>query len=198
MSAKRCSAPVFTTSEQFPFLRALEAEWTVIREELLTLGDREYQVWPETNLYNQTAGWKTFGLRLFGLRLSENCARCPRTTALVEAVPGLLTAGFSRLTPGTAIKPHRGIDLGAFRCHLPLIVPESCGLRVAGETHHWRPGACVVFDDTQMHEAWNASSSDRIVLLFDFQKDPRRAHPLAGLLGFLIRLKYRFRVAWRR
>lgn len=182
---------VFSSSEHFPFLKTLEQEWTVIRDELLALEETDYQVWPERNLYDREAGWKAFGLRLFGLRQHENCARCPRTTALVEAIPGMTSAGFSRLTPGTAIKPHRGLDLGAYRCHLGLVIPEDCALRVAGETYLWKPGECVVFDDTCMHEVWNRGSSDRIVMILDFHKDPARPHLLGSFLGFLIRTKYR-------
>ncbi|MFM8275542.1 MAG: aspartyl/asparaginyl beta-hydroxylase domain-containing protein, partial [Cyanobium sp.] len=58
-----------------------------------------------------------------------------------------------------------------------LIVPESCGLRVASEVRSWREGECLVFDDTAEHEAWNRSSRTRVVLLLDFRPQPSDPGP---------------------
>ncbi|WP_231925988.1 aspartyl/asparaginyl beta-hydroxylase domain-containing protein [Micromonospora echinofusca] len=85
-------------------------------------------------------------------------------------VPHLTTAGFSRMAPGTRIKPHQGWVTTVYRAHLGLVVPEDCALRVGDETRQWREGKTFVFDDTVTHEAWNYGSSDRVVLLFDFAR----------------------------
>ena len=47
-------------------------------------------------------------------------------------------------------------------------VPPDCALNLvdAGE-HHWKEGELVMFDDTFKHEAWNRSTSTRIILLMD-------------------------------
>jgi len=52
-------------------------------------------------------------------------------------------------------------------CHLPLIVPPNCGLRVGNETRTWREGEVLVFDDTIEHEAWNQSAAARVVMIFE-------------------------------
>jgi aspartyl/asparaginyl beta-hydroxylase (cupin superfamily) len=52
-------------------------------------------------------------------------------------------------------------------CHLPLILPGQCALRVGNETREWREGELFIFDDTIEHEAWNSSGELRVVLLFD-------------------------------
>src|SRR3546814_9730732 len=52
-------------------------------------------------------------------------------------------------------------------CHLPLIVPDGCGLRVGAETRNWREGELLIFDDSFEHEAWNRGTSDRTILLFE-------------------------------
>ena len=100
----------------------------------------------EKNLYNQ--GWKVFGLYAFGNKLEENCQLCPQTTQLVEKIPGLTTAGFSRLASGTKITPHVGYSDKVLRCHLGLIVPLACALRVGSKTKSWQRGKCFIFDDT--------------------------------------------------
>ncbi len=52
-------------------------------------------------------------------------------------------------------------------CHLPLIVPPGCGLRVGSETREWVEGKAWVFDDSIEHEAWNNSDQTRVILLFE-------------------------------
>ena len=106
-------------------------------------------------------------------RTSENRARCPRTTELLERMPLLRLAGrgpnamFSLLQPGTRIPPHTGVTNIRSTVHLPLIVPPGCGFRVGAETREWKPGTAWVFDDTIEHEAWNDSDKLRLILIFD-------------------------------
>ena len=52
-------------------------------------------------------------------------------------------------------------------CHLPLVVPADCGLRVGDERRDVVRGEAWAFDDSINHEAWNNSAEDRIVLIFD-------------------------------
>jgi aspartyl/asparaginyl beta-hydroxylase (cupin superfamily) len=65
-------------------------------------------------------------------------------------------------------------------CHLPLIVPDGCWLRVGNETREWRDGELLIFDDSIEHEAWNDGTETRVVLLFEIwrpeiREDERRA-----------------------
>ena len=128
--------------------------------------------WPEKFLYDK--GWEVFGLYAFGAKLRDNCARCPETTRLVTGIPGMTTAGFSLLQPGTHIRPHVGYTGAVLRCHLGLIVPQGCEMRVGGETRSWREGQCLVFDDTVEHEVWHRGSEDRVILLVDFLKSAHK------------------------
>ena len=89
---------------------------------------------------------------------------------LVESIPGITTAGFSSLAPETHIVPHEGYSKAVLGCHLGLIVPNDCGIRVGSQTKNWTKGKCLIFDDTVEHEAWNRSHHPRIVLLIDFKK----------------------------
>jgi aspartate beta-hydroxylase len=117
--------------------------------------------------------WDAFFFYRHGKRYDENCARCPRTSAILDALPLVRIPGhapeicFSVLTPGTHILPHRGVTNTRLVTHLPLIVPANCALNVGGELHEWQEGRCVSFDDTFEHEAWNRSDSTRVVLIMD-------------------------------
>ena len=162
---------------EFPFLEILEGSWQDILEELddLLFDEVEHDTdhfteWPDTKLY--VGKWDVFGLYTLGKKNEKNCKLCPKTTALVEQIPGLRTAGFSALAPHTHIKPHQGyIDEDVFRGHLGLIIPKnssSCWLRVEDTTYHWEPGKAFAFDDHKWHEAHNESETWRFILLFDF------------------------------
>lgn len=159
---------MFLDTRSFPFTRDLEAHWLSIRDELLSLPGSSFLSWPEKELHE--GGWEVFGLYAFGERIDVNCAACPKTTAWIEAIPRMTTAGFSVLKPGTAIKPHVGYSSAVLRCHLGLIIPPDCALEVGGEIRSWREGKCLVFDDTVRHAAWNHSNQPRVVLLVDFAR----------------------------
>jgi aspartyl/asparaginyl beta-hydroxylase (cupin superfamily) len=84
----------------------------------------------------------------------------------------MVMAGFSRLAPGTHIKPHVGYGGWAqyvLRCHLGLEVPQGCEMRVGPETRSWQEGKVTVFCDATEHEVWNRGDKERVVLLFDFR-----------------------------
>ncbi len=74
---------------------------------------------------------------------------------------------FSILQPRTHIPPHNGMLNTRLICHLPLIVPDNCRLRVGGETRAVRAGEVLLFDDSIEHEAWNDSDAPRAILLFE-------------------------------
>jgi beta-hydroxylase len=157
---------MFLDRDQFPFIRDLEAAWTDVRDECLDLPESTFEPWVQRQMYGE--GWSVYGLVAFGKRIEEALKSCPRTAALLTRVPGLTTAGFSRMAAGTHIQPHIGWVETVYRLHMGLVVPPDCALRVGLETRPWREGECLVFDDTVEHEAWNRSAKTRIVLLLDF------------------------------
>lgn len=161
---------MFIEATEFPFLARLQKDWELILGELQGLYRGHFSDWPERDIYQ--GGWKVFGLYKFGKKLPEFCRLCPRTTDIIEEIPGLETAGFSSLAPMTHITPHAGYTNRVLRCHLGLVIPENCAIRVGQETRHWYPGSCFVIDDTIEHEAWNRSDRTRIVFLLDFKRDP--------------------------
>lgn len=161
-----------------PSLTLLEDNWLTVRRELDALDAADFRPWVERNIYTNN-GWKAFPLFVFGRRNVENCLRCPETTRLLEALPGMVCAGFSRLTAGTRILPHCGYEGYAgyyLRAHLALVIPASgaCGLTVGGETRLWHEGKCLLFDDSTEHSAWNDGPGDRVVLLVDLRNPTRQ------------------------
>jgi len=164
---------MFFAPSQFAFTQMLTRHWQAILAECLALPGQEFDAWPETNLYSH--GWDIYGLYVGQQPLLENCIFCPHTAGLLQLVPGLSAAGFSRLAPGAEILPHVGYSDQVLRLHLALRASGDCGIRVGRQVRRWIPGQCLVFDDTVEHQAWNRGDAERLVLLLDFDK------PLRGL-----------------
>ena len=99
--------------------------------------------------------------------------RCPRTTELLLRIPALVACAacgvgeaiFSVLAPRTHLRPHCASSNLRLTCHLPLIVPGPCALRVGSETRAWTAGKSLVFDDSFEHEARIPSALCLLALL---------------------------------
>lgn len=174
----------FYERDEFPWLAAVEAATPAIRAEfeaVLAGGDTGFQPYveavpdrpaPRHSLLDDP-NWSAFFLWKDGRLVEENARRCPATMAAFSDVPAPHIAGwspmllFSVLRPGTHIKPHCGVLNTRLICHLPIVVPPGCGLRVGNETREWREGETLIFDDSIEHEAWNRGTSVRAVLLFE-------------------------------
>lgn len=169
----------------FPWYSELERNVEQIHSELLTVLSDDQGIEPflkfnsadEAKQYLAGADgaptWDAFFFYRHGVRIDKNCDRCPRTAAILDALPLVRIREhapeicFSVLTPGTHILPHRGVTNTRVVTHLPLIVPQGCALNVGGELRTWEEGQCFTFDDTFEHEAWNRGESTRVVMLMD-------------------------------
>ena len=169
----------------FDWVPQVEAATADIREEIVSLmragieGFRPYiqsdsnRPRLDDNRLLDSADWSALFLCENGNVSDELVARCPRSWEAVQAAPlprmpkSAPTVMFSLLRPGARIAPHTGMHNTRLTCHLPLIVPPDCGFRVGNEVREWEEGKLLIFDDTIEHEAWNDSSEDRVVLIFD-------------------------------
>lgn len=182
----------FFDNRDFPWIDRVEANWRKARAEIdalmpYTAHMPNFQdISPTQMNLSQDDGWKTYFFYAYGVKAIGNCRRCPETTRLLKAMPGMKTAFFSILAPGKHLPPHRGPYKGVLRLHLGLVIPEpaeKCGIRVGTETRHWQEGKVIVFDDTFDHEAWNDTDKLRVVLFVDIMRPMRFP---AGLLNSLM------------
>ena len=173
----------FFERDEFDWVSKIEAATPAIRDELLALlEDADFRPYVENDPdrphrdfhgLNEDPSWTALYLWRDGKAVEENARRCPKTMAALEKVPlsriGSRTPAvlFSRLEPGAHIPPHSGMLNCRLICHLPLIVPPGCWLRVGNETRQWEEGKLLIFDDSIEHEAKNPADKLRIILLFD-------------------------------
>lgn len=188
----------FFDRSEFDWVTGLEAESPAIKAELQSLLEQgaDFQPYVEDDPdrprrdfhgLHGDASWTALYLWRNGAPVEANAARCPRIMAALERLPMSRISGqtpsvlFSRLTPGAHIPPHSGMLNCRLICHLPLIVPDGCWLRVGNETRVWEEGKLLIFDDSIQHEARNESSETRIVLLFDIWRPELEPDEQAGI-----------------
>ncbi|MEQ1502802.1 MAG: aspartyl/asparaginyl beta-hydroxylase domain-containing protein [Myxococcota bacterium] len=156
--------------ETFPWVARLEAMAPVVRAELLGVME-DFRIHPgdyRAPLF-ETGEWSGVYFSFHGRRMERVRAACPQTAAFIDAIPRSTGINFfSRLTPGTHVMPHFGITNLKLRCHLGLVVPDGCRMRVGQEIRGWDEGKCLVFDDSYEHEVWHDGGSPRIILSVDF------------------------------
>lgn len=166
----------------FPWTQDLRSNWQAIRDEAVAVALRGQAapslstISPDHRSIAEAGKWRSFFLWGYGYRIDENADQCPTTAALVERIPGLNSAFFSILAPGTHIPDHRGVTKGLITCHLGLIVPRDgdVRMRVHDRVVRWAEGETLVFDDTYRHEVWNETASTRVVLLIQFERPLRQ------------------------
>ncbi len=189
-SSRVGNPPVYDT-RTFPWVATLERHWREIeREAAAALEDLDAvpplaEISPDHRPIAPAGKWRSYFLYGYGYSDEANCRACPRTAALVSAIPGLNSAFFSVLVAGTQIPPHTGVTKALLTCHLGIRVPraaDKCRMRVADRIVSWRAGQALVFDDTFEHEVANDTDETRIVLLVQFR---RPVGPLGRIVGGL-------------
>ena len=163
---------------QFPELDVLRDNWRTIRDEGMSLFDEGHI--RAAASYNDVgfnsffrSGWKRFYLNWYGDFLPSAKALCPRTTALLAAVPSVRAAMFAVLPPGSKLQTHRDPFAGSLRYHLGLKVPRqgrNCRIVVDGQPYRWTEGEAVMFDETYIHYAENCTGETRLILFCDIER----------------------------
>jgi beta-hydroxylase len=168
----------------FAWIEQLEARWQDIRDEAVriraedipSLGDISF----DHGRIAADRRWRALFLKGYGYRMESNARRAPITAALLEQVPGLVTANFSVLEAGGHIPRHWGMTKGMLTYHLALKSPaerEKCRMHLEeGEITHvlnWEDGQSFVFDDMFNHEVWNETDEDRYILLIQIKRPCR-------------------------
>jgi beta-hydroxylase len=147
----------------------------------------------------QDGTWRAGLLVSRGRPVGPLAAEFPETLAVLEGIPGLWSALFSVLEPGTELPEHHGSNAGVLRYHLGIRCEGDTALSVGGHEVPYRDGVGVLFDDTAPHSAWNRSETPRVTLFVELL---RPAGPVVGtanrLVQRLIAMDPRYRDAPRR
>ena len=164
----------------FPWTEYLKAQTPVIRAEAeKLLRDRMSvpsvrEISPDHAKIAVDDKWRSFFLWGYGVKIADNCAKCPQTAKILENIPGLLTAFYSVMLAGAHVPRHTGPTKAILTTHLGLIIPrerEKCHMQVGDDNNVvWKEGEITIFDDMFPHEVWNDTGEDRIILLIHIKR----------------------------
>jgi len=166
-------------TNNFPWAKELETKSNIIIEEFEQFQKPETTT-EESALFSGDSawqskvmgtGWSAFRLQRLGVWNTENCAKFPKTYALLKeldiplAVRGVC---FARQTPGSGVQPHSDGRNFILTSHLGLKIPEECWIKVGEEEETWTEGKLTTLDTSFEHSTGNPSLEDRHVLIIDF------------------------------
>ena len=184
------TTPVLDHSS-FGWANLLEANWREIQQECdLLLAERNAipplsEVSPHHQRIDVENRWKSFFFEAHGYRVEQNRLRCPRTAALLDQIPDLVTAFFSVMEPGAHVPRHKGITKALLNAHLGLRIPagvDKCRIAIRRVNYGWEEGRLLVFDDTFKHEVWNETDRPRAILFVQVLRPMTRRARLLGKL----------------
>jgi aspartyl/asparaginyl beta-hydroxylase (cupin superfamily) len=174
--------PEIAVFDHLDWFESLEKHWETIRNEFFAVSHdiigKPYvhaaaTLGPVWNSLKGSTRWRSIHLYQEGQPVKDIIRKFPKTCEALAEAPLVLMDGaplevfFSVLEPGTQIPPHFGLANCRLTCHLPLVIPDECGIRVNSIDYHWTEGEVFAFDDSFRHEAWNNSTQTRIVLIFE-------------------------------
>lgn len=127
------------------------------------------------HLFSTTdGGWKTVGLKFWSINNYKNQKYFPEITKIINKVPGLISASFSKLEANSEIIPHNGDSNGFYRCHFAIDIPgklPDCGFEVEKDKKSWSNGELLIFCDALYHRAWNNTQNERYIMIFDVVRE---------------------------
>lgn len=164
----------FLSVDKLPELSILRNNWQKIREEGLKLMEGELissSSKRDDAGFNSffKRGWKRFYLKWYNKAHPSALELCPFTVDLLQDIPSVKAAMFALLPPNSKLGLHRDPYAGSLRYHLGLFTPNSddCFIVVDGNKYSWRDGEDVLFDETFVHEAYNNTDENRLILFCD-------------------------------
>lgn len=179
----------YNYADIFPELLILKENYSIILEEMAAAEkSTNWPIWPENHYVSESREWRIlpfcYTFPAFDASkttwVDATCSQCPKTVKILQSLPNLRTALFSKLGPATCLSAHRGwADLSnhILRVHLSLVVPKlsdgspCCSMVVGNEAQVHEEGELIVFDDSKLHYAYNRHpSKTRVVLIVDLHR----------------------------
>lgn len=158
-------------ADRFPWVKTMQNVFPAMLAEFEAVGGvRGSEAVKHPAKLDDEGRWSAYYFFYVSRRYADHERACPQTAEALSKVPGSAECGmayFSLMDPHTHVMAHSGFTNTHLRCHLGLVVPKGCRIRVGPEVRDWAPGRVNVFDDSFNHEVWNESDESRAVLLFD-------------------------------
>uniref|UniRef100_A0A0N5ASR8 TPR_REGION domain-containing protein n=1 Tax=Syphacia muris TaxID=451379 RepID=A0A0N5ASR8_9BILA len=147
------------------FLKVLEKQWTVIREEAIILLKTHPEYFTSENSELTLFGnWSAFYFYRGWSWDESNCMKARKTCELLKEFRDTSNSSksemkLSLLTSNSRVWPHCGYSNCRLQAHMGLVVPSEARIRVADEIRGWKTGRFIIFDDSFEHELWFEGAS---------------------------------------
>ncbi len=166
--------PFFYKNEDFDWVKTIEDNYFKdIKPEIeafMKAKGKSLDPYFNVDLVGNNNSWKIGGFYFWNNKIEDNYKFIPKLENILTSIPGFVSAGISYLEPNTDIKVHNGDTDASVRVHLGLKIPAplpTCGLEVGKEQRGWEEGKILIFNDAQLHRAWNHSNETRYVMIID-------------------------------
>lgn len=169
-----------TLSRSLPFLDRLTENWEIVRDELDRVPEIElHKPSKDVRLLDTDRNkWCHYLIKLRGLWTPKGIKNFPRTIEILRDTPNLFRVAFLTMLPGTWIHPHVGDYKKAeqgykriWRYHLGIKMNENDNpyqaIVIGNEVRRWREGESFIFNDGEIHCAWNYGKEPRTILCVD-------------------------------
>lgn len=190
----------YFNSEDYRWCQLLSANYKIILNEFNAFS-QENAIQPyfykEQSLHS--GKWKTSPLITWNIKRKQ-LKQFPNTFAILQQIPGLVSASFSMLEAGGEIAAHHGDTDAHIRAHLCLYTADDIKkvvFKVDGIEKNWEEGICLLFCDAYEHSGYNHSTQNRLVMIIDvlhqeYIKDKNKicSKVLAGLMLNYISVVY--------
>ncbi len=199
-SAVDSQAPNPRDPNRFPWVGRMVGNWEDIRTEWDEFHQAGGQLPHLRDLLDEDQGsdgpWKAGLLVSKGKAATRLAERFPSTVEQTLEVPGIWSALWSVLPPGSELPEHHGPNAGVLRFHLGVACPVNSALRVNSRVVPYQDRRAILFDDTAPHEAWNRGPTDRVTLFLEVLRPAsRHTNLLNGATQRMLALDQRYRCA---
>lgn len=163
-------APPFFEVENETWYATLMAGKEEIKQEFLSKHQQEFRPYYNNTFANKENQWQIIPLKFWGLNKRKMGKSYPIANAIINKIPFVSSATFSKLNPQTSIDPHVGDSNIMYRIHVPLIIPAklpACGFKISDKSISWDENKIFAFCDAHQHEAWNNTNEDRVIFILD-------------------------------
>lgn len=167
--------PAFFNENNYDWCDLLSANYTVFLKEFLLYSNAN-----KLNPYfykaqaGETEKWKTLPLITWNIK-RKYLNHFVETGNILDRIPGLVSASFSMLEAGGEILQHNGDTDAHIRTHLCLftaVEKNKLKFTVRNEIKSWETGKCLLFCDAYLHNGYNYSNENRLVMIIDVLHAP--------------------------
>jgi hypothetical protein len=154
----------------------LDKRHEILSEVLDFMETGDQSLWEDLGSYQGLeTGWSQIAMIDFFSENPQFASALPLTAETVRTAAskriGPRHVALARQKAGTGIGEHCDLFNWMLTLHLPLIGPaEGCGIVVNGERRDWIPIVPSVMDTTFLHETYNESEEDCVLLLGEREK----------------------------